>query len=96
MQKWEHIVLEINRRESSSAKFYLDKVGEQGYELITVVHESDFRFYYFKRLVVEASVVGQEKEESPIIKKMTEAEKKKEIDEILRRTNSFVPPKNKK
>lgn len=98
MQKWENSVLEINRRESGNIKFYLDKYGEQGFELVAVVHAVEFQYFYFKRPTPEITVPENPSDQTKVIvtKKMTEEEKKNQIDSIIQKTDELTPAyKNK-
>lgn len=98
MQKWENSVLEINRRESGNIKFYLDKFGDQGFELVAVAHDVDFRYYYFKRSVPEILVPENPDDQTLVIvtKEMTEEEKKNQIDSIIQKTDELTPAHQKK
>lgn len=85
MQKWEHIITMLSYHDSQ-LNTWIDLLGAEGWELITVVDNPTnyYRTYFFKRPA------------EPMPEKMTEADKKKEIDEILRRTNELTPAhKNK-
>lgn len=86
MQKWEHRITMLSYADSQ-LNTWIDLLGAEGWQLVTVVDNPTnyYRTYYFKRPIVE-EVPG----------KMTEADKKKEIDEIIRRTNELTPAhKNK-
>ena len=87
MQKWEHRIIMLSYADSQ-LNTWIDLLGAEGWELVTVVDNPTnyYRTYFFKRPGAEEIV--------PV--KMTEADKKKEADEIIRRTNELTPAhKNK-
>lgn len=98
MQKWENSVLEINRRESGNIKFYLDKYGEQGFELVAVAHDGEFRYCYFKRPTPEITVPENPTDQTHVIvtQKITEEEKKNQIDSIIQKADELTPAHQKK